>query len=71
MAEYKFWRMFKNMSDSLIKRKKELELMRVQTAKMELELKIEELNADIKRLKDAINIQIMTENKLKDEIKNL
>ena len=58
------------MSD-LLKRKKELELMRVQTAKMELELKIEELNADIKRLKDAIAIQLETENRLKEEIKKL
>ena len=58
------------MSD-LTKRKKEVELMRVQTARMELELKIEELHAEINRLKDAIAIQSKTENKLKEEIKNL
>lgn len=51
------------------KKRKELELMRVQTATFELELKIEEMNKDIERLQKAIIIQAQTEIKLKEEIK--
>ena len=43
--------------------------MRVQTAKFELELKIEEMNRDIERLKAAIVVQEQTEVKLKEELK--
>lgn len=50
-------------------KRKELELMRVQTAKFELELKIEEMNRDIERLKAAIVVQEQTEVKLKEELK--
>mgnify|MGYP001562751523 CR=1 FL=1 len=55
----------------LQKRKKELELMRVKTAKFELELKIEELLLDVERIKAAIKIQVDTENRLTKEINNL
>jgi hypothetical protein len=71
MRDYKFWRMFSIMADSVMKRKKEIELMRVQTARMELELKIEELLTEVDRLRKAITIQEQTENKLKEDIKNL
>ena len=50
-------------------KRKELELMRVQTAKFELELKIEEMIRDIERLKAAIIIQEQTEVKIKEELK--
>lgn len=53
------------------RKRKELELMRVQTAKFELELKIEEMNKDIERLKAAIIIQEQTEIKIKEELKIL
>jgi len=53
------------------RKRKELELMRVQTAKFELELKIEEMNKDIERLKAAIVIQEQTEIKIKEELKIL
>lgn len=49
-------------------KKKVLELKRVETARMELELKIEERLDEIERLKKAIEIQIVTEEKLKKEI---
>ena len=53
------------------RKRKELDLMRVQTAKFELELKIEEMTKDIERLKNAIVIQQETEIKLKEEINKL
>lgn len=52
-------------------KRKELELMRVNTAKFELELKIEEMLKDIERLKSAILIQNETELKLKQELETL
>lgn len=52
-------------------KRKELELMRVQTANFELELKIEEMMNDIERLKKAIVIQKETEIKIKEEITKL
>ena len=52
-------------------KRKELELMRVQTANFELELKIEEMRNDIERLKKAIVIQKETEIKIKEEITKL
>ena len=51
------------------RKRKELELMRVQTARFELELKIEEMLKDIERLKNAIIVQAQTEIKIKEEIK--
>ncbi len=53
----------------LNEKKKLLELKRVETARMELELKIEERLDEIERLKDAIKIQIETENRIKGELK--
>jgi hypothetical protein len=53
------------------RKRKELELMRVQTAKFELELKIEEMLKDIERLQNAIVIQNQTEIKLKEELTKL
>jgi len=52
-------------------KRKELDLMRVCTAKFELELKIEEMTNDIERLKKAIVIQEETEVKIKQEIEKL
>ena len=52
-------------------KRKELELMRVQTAKFELELKIEEMLADIERLKKAIAVQEQTEQKIKEELSKI
>ena len=51
------------------RKRKELDLMRVQTARFELELKIEEMNKDIERLTAAIAIQEQTEIKIKEELK--
>lgn len=51
------------------RKRKELDLMRVQTARFELELKIEEMNKDIERLTAAIAIQEQTETKIKEELK--
>lgn len=50
-----------------LKRKK-LELSRVELAKQEQELKIEEKLEEIERLKSVIEIQIKKENELKAEI---
>ena len=55
---------------SLDKKKKVLELKRVETARMELEFKIEERLEEIERLKQAIEIQKQTEEKLTKEIAN-
>lgn len=49
-------------------KKKILDLKRVETARMELELKIEERLEEIERLKKAIEVQIATEDKLKTEL---
>jgi predicted RNase H-like nuclease (RuvC/YqgF family) len=49
-------------------KKKILELKRVETARMELELKIEERLEEIERLRAAIEIQKQTEEKLKKEL---
>lgn len=53
----------------LEKRKKEVELARVRTARMELELKIDERLDEIERLKQHIQIQIDKENELEKELK--
>lgn len=49
-------------------KKKHLELKRVEMARMELELKIEERMDEIERLKVAIEVQKVTEEKLKKEL---
>lgn len=53
---------------TLEEKKKRLELRRVETARMELEFKIEEKMDEIDRLKKAIEIQTQTEEKLKKEL---
>lgn len=50
-------------------KRKKLELMRVQTARYELEFKIEEKLEEIERLKEHIKIQIEREKQLTNEIK--
>lgn len=45
--------------------------MKCQTARMELEYKIEERKADIERIKDHIKLQDAQEAKLKQELKDL
>lgn len=53
---------------SIERKKKELELRRVETARMELELKIEERLVEIERLKENIQIQLEKEEQLKEEL---
>lgn len=53
---------------SLDKKRKQLELMRVQTARYELEFKIEERLEEIERLKDHVQVQIKREQELKKEL---
>lgn len=53
---------------SLERKKKEMELRRVETARMELELKIEERLEEIQRLKDHIRIQLDKEEQIKKEL---
>lgn len=50
------------------KRKKELELQKVKTARMELELKIDEKLEEIERMKEHIKIQIDKEQSLQQEL---
>lgn len=56
---------------SLEKKKKEMELRRVEVARMELELKIEERLEEINRLKEHINVQLEKEKQLKEELNNI
>ena len=56
---------------SLEKKKTEVELMRVTTARMELEYKIEERKDEIRRMEDHIKIQIAKESELKDKLKEM
>jgi hypothetical protein len=49
-------------------KKKQVELQRVKVAKMELELKVEEREDEIKRLKEHIKIQELKELDLTKEI---
>lgn len=56
---------------SLELKKKQLELRRVESARMELELKIEEKLDEIERLKKHIETQIEAEEKLKLELENI
>ncbi len=56
---------------SLAYKKKQLELRKVETARLELEFRIEERNAEIERLHDNIKIQSDREEELKKEIKSM
>jgi hypothetical protein len=56
---------------SLDIKRKEIELMRVETARKELEFKIEERLDEIKRIEDHISIQLQKEEEIKKEIQNL
>jgi len=56
---------------SLDLKRKQLELSRVEVARMEQEFKIDEYKEHIQRLEKTIEIQIATEDKLKQEIKQL
>lgn len=56
---------------SLEIKRKEVELMRVQTARFEIELRIAERKEEIERLENNIRIQIETETRLSDELKKL
>lgn len=56
---------------SLELKRRQLELMRVEMARRELEFKVEERNEEIKRIQDNIKIQIEKEAELKKEIENL
>ncbi len=47
----------------------ELELMRVSSARMDLEIKIEEMKLEIVRLTGHIDIQIKKELELKEKLK--
>ncbi len=54
---------------SLERKKKEMELRRVETARMELELKIDERLDEISRLKEHIKTQLEKEEQIKNELK--
>lgn len=54
---------------ALERRKTALELRRVENARMEIELRIEEMKEEINRLTAAITIQINKEQELKDKLK--
>ena len=51
------------------RRKKEVELARVKTARMELELMIEEKTLEIEKLKQHVNIQIQKEREIEKQLK--
>lgn len=54
---------------SLERKKKEMELRRVETARMELELKIDERLEEIERLREHIKIQLEKEEQIKKDLK--
>lgn len=56
---------------SLELKKKEVELMRVRTAKGEMELRIAERMDEIKRLEDSIIVQNQAEQKILEELKKI
>lgn len=56
---------------SLEKKKTQVELMRVQTARMELEYKIEERKEEIRRMEEHIKIQIDKEVELNEKLKEM
>jgi hypothetical protein len=56
---------------NLDKKRKEVEIMRVKTARHEMELRIAERQEEIARLNDNIKIQIEAETRLTEELKTL
>ena len=56
---------------SLEKKKIELELMRVRTARMELDMRIEERKEEIERLAEHIIVQEKREEELQAKLKEL
>jgi hypothetical protein len=52
-------------------KRKELELLRVETARRELEFKVEERIDEINRVKEQINIQLAKEEEIRREIKKM
>lgn len=54
---------------SLELKKKEMELRRVENARMELELKIDERLEEIERLREHIKIQLEKEEQIKKDLK--
>jgi hypothetical protein len=56
---------------SLEKKKTQVELMRVQTARMELEYKIEERKEEIRRMEEHIKIQNEKEAELTEKLKGM
>ena len=52
----------------LEKKRMNLELMRVTTARMDLELKVEEMLEEIKRLNGHIEVQYKKEKELQDKL---
>ena len=56
------------MSDVLAEKKLRAELLRVQSARAELEVRQEELSGEVKRLNDLIEIQATKEKELIERI---
>lgn len=56
------------MSDVLAEKKLKAELLRVQSARAELEVRQEELSGEVKRLNDLIEIQATKEKELIERI---
>lgn len=56
---------------SIEQKRKEIEFMRVNVAKQELELKVEEKLEEIKKLQEYIKIQVESEEKIKQELEIL
>lgn len=56
---------------SLEKKKVEVELMRVKTARMDLELRIEERKDEIQRLEEHVAVQEAKEKELEVKLKDL
>jgi hypothetical protein len=56
---------------SIEQKRKEIELMRVNVARQELELKIEEKQEEIKKLQDYVRIQLEAEEKIRLEIESM
>lgn len=56
---------------SIEQKRKQHEINRVRLAREELELKIEDRLIEIARLKEHIEVQLSTELKLEQELKNL
>jgi len=56
---------------SLEKKKIELDIMKAQTAKLELQFKIEKIKEDIQRMNEHIQLQDDRVEELKEELNNL